>query len=409
MLKACRLCQSSSLQEVFSLGDLSLSGYFPSSPSESVQSGNLDVLLCSDCGLGQLRDHPDLSDMYGSNYGYRSGLNESMATHLKSTARLLQNFQLQRLGKLGSVLDIGSNDGTLLSNFTSAEERIGIDPTIEKFRNFYPNGVLTNAGFFSSESYWLLTERPADIVCSIAMFYDLEDPVDFAQQVHEILGPEGVWHLELSYTPWVLKEAAYDTVCHEHLLYLNFTNLYSILKQVGFKPVRVVRNAVNGGSIAITAVRSESKVAADDATVRLFLKEELEQGVNTPEAWLRFSDTVKKRQTNLRGFLGDLKSSGKRVSALGASTKGNVLLESSGIDNTLVEVVGEINPDKFGKFLPGTLIPIVPEAEVIDRHPDFLLVLPWHFKSSMVRNHADYLEKGGRFIFPLPEIEVFGA
>jgi len=169
------------------------------------------------------------------------------------------------------------------------------------------------------------------------------------------------------------------------------------------------KQGVNGGSIAITAAKSSSNLAEDSAAVQFFLGEELDQGSTSADAWFRFARTVKKRQLGLRTFLGALKTSGKTVFALGASTKGNVLLESSGVDSSLVEMVGEINPDKYGKFLPGTAIPIVPEEEVISRNPDFLLLLPWHFRDSIVSAHRDYLGRGGRFLLPLPDIEIIGA
>lgn len=408
-LRFCRACGSGSLDEAFSLGKLQMAGFFPSSADEKVPSSNLSVLLCADCGLGQLRENPELAEMYGENYGYRSGLNETMVRHLASTAKLLQRHQLDRTGRLGTVLDIGSNDGTLLSFFDRARALIGIDPTSDKFQAFYPPGAIRSSTFFSADAYRAVTDQEADIVTSIAMFYDVENPIGFAREIHEILSPEGIWHLELSYTPWVLREAAFDTVCHEHLLYMNYANLHFILREAGFKPIRIVTNTVNGGSIALTAVKSSSSAAEDYEVSRAILDIEKHEGSGTMQAWQEFGHNVRLRQLGVRTLLENLKSAGKSVSALGASTKGNVLLQSAAIDSTLIDVVGDVNPDKYGKFLPGSGIPIVPEDEVIRSAPDFLLLLPWHFRSSLVEKHRDYLLNGGRMIVPLPQLEVLGA
>lgn len=408
-LKFCRSCGSGALHEAFSLGEIQMAGYFPSSIDENVPSSNLSVLLCADCGLGQLRENPELAEMYGENYGYRSGLNDTMVRHLDSTAKLLQTCQLDRSGRIGTVLDIGANDGTLLSFFDQAGELIGIDPTSDKFQAFYPPGAIRSSTFFSADAYRAVTDREADIVTSIAMLYDVEDPIGFAREIHEILSPEGVWHLELSYTPWVLREAAFDTVCHEHLLYMNYTNLHFVLREAGFKPIRIVTNTVNGGSIALTAAKSSSRTPEDYEVSRALLDIEKQEGSGTMEVWQEFGRNVRVRQQAVRSLLENLKAAGKSVSALGASTKGNVLLQSSGIDSTLIDVVGDVNPDKFGKFLPGSKVPIVPENQVIESAPDFLLLLPWHFRSSLVDKHRDYLLNGGRMIVPLPQLEILGA
>ena len=217
-VECCRMCQNERLAPVLALGRQHLTGVFPRNLDQTITCGPLELVKCQgagSCGLLQLGHSYDLNEMYGSNYGYRSGLNTLMVEHLARKSDLLQT--LVPLAPDDLVLDIGSNDGTLLSNFPETSTRAGMDPTGEKFRRFYPSGVELVADFFSEEVFLShFGPRKAKIITSIAMFYDLERPVDFAGQVARVLADDGVWHFEQSYMPSMLEKNAYDTVCHEH-------------------------------------------------------------------------------------------------------------------------------------------------------------------------------------------------
>ena len=401
----CRVCRSSRLAEVLDFGDLVLTGVFPSSPSDTVSSGRVRLYLCQECGLVQLGDTFPAEEMYGDNYGYRSGLNASMVAHLRRIASRMQDRAQLKAGDV--VLDIGANDGTLL---TSYEDRglvkIGIDPTIEKFREFYPDDVTAVADFFSADSFDQVSDKRARVVTSIAMFYDLEDPVGFARDVRHCLTEDGLWYFEQSYMPWMLRSGAYDTICHEHLEYYSLTTIQRILDEAGLYLLDAATNAVNGGSISVLA----GVEPGDGPSVyaQWLLEQEDADRVHSPESWVEFRQRVKSRQRDLRSLLERLNSSGSSVMALGASTKGNVLIQTTPVSAELVSKVGDVNPYKFGRYLPGSGIPIVSEAEVLAERPDYLLILPWHFRETFMESLAPYLAAGGRLIFPLPDLEVVG-
>ena len=407
MSRPCRLCGSEYMPTVVDLGDLAFTGTFPANPFMRVESGRLALALCPSCGLAQLAEDFDLTLLYGDGYGYRSGLNAGMVRHLCRTAMRLD--QMQPVNG-ATVLDIGSNDGTLLGFLQKCgADAIGIDPTSAKWAEHIPDGVLSVERFFDAEAYWAVSDRPARLVTSIAMFYDLPDPVGFARDVYDVLEPEGLWHLEVAYMPTMLKTGAYDTICHEHVEYYSLTTLERILRAARFKIISATTNGTNGGSIAVTAAKQGSKWTADTTFVPWLLASERRDGVATVARWREFAATVKRRQHDLLGLLSALKvQHGATIKGLGASTKGNVLLQTTGVGTMLLDAIGDVNPDKHGHVTPGTHIPIVPEDDVLDA--DYLLVLPWHFRTGLVSALKDtYLSKGGRMIFPLPDIEVVGA
>ena len=405
----CRICHESDLAEVLDFGATAFTGVFPSSPKESIDEGRLRLVVCQDCGLVQLSDSFPASVLYGDNYGYRSGLNASMLRHLKRTAHRLERLAGLAAGDV--VLDVGANDGSLLRSYqTSGLIKVGIDPTIAKFIDFYADDVETTcvADFFNAANYDAVSPERAAVVTSIAMFYDLEDPVAFARDVRHCLAPEGLWHFEQSYMPWMLRSGAYDTICHEHLEYYSLTTIKHILDEAGLRIVDVATNAVNGGSIAVTAARDDSSWETVSIIPEWLLEEERRSKVGDIATWEGFAKVVKSRQTDLLELLTALRDSGKKVMGLGASTKGNVLLQTTGITPELVSVIGDVNPYKFGRFMPGTGIPILSEEEVLAREPDYLLVLPWHFRETFMVTLEPFLSRGGRLIFPLPDIEIVG-
>jgi hypothetical protein len=407
-LVRCRLCGSTDLVGVLDLGEQALTGVFPSHRGERVSSGPLELVWCSSCTLLQLAHSYEPEELYGDNYGYRSGLNRSMLRHLGRKASGLE--MLVGLAPGDVVLDIGSNDGTLLGAYAANSiRRIGIDPTAMRFAEYYPQDAKIVADFFSAPRFFEVSEARARIITSIAMFYDLEDPVAFTQDVRECLAPDGVWHFEQSYMPSMLRSVAYDTVCHEHVEYYSLATVHRILEEVGLELIDVRFNRVNGGSFAVTAGHPGSPIARNHALIDWFVAQEERIGLNTPEPFRRFAASVFQHRTDLVELVGTLSSAGASMMGYGASTKGNVLLQFCGFGPEHLEAIAEINEDKFGRVTPGSGIPIVSEEEMRERQPDYLLVLPWHFHDGIVEREADYLRRGGRLIFPLPEIEIVGS
>lgn len=404
-IDACRVGGGKTLISVLDLGEQKLTGVFPKSVDEPVTTGPLRLVWCPASGLLQLANSFSLSEMYGENYGYRSGLNQSMVRHLTRKIHELERFA--ELAPGDTVLDIGSNDATSLKAYTvQGLSRIGIDPTGLKFRQYYPDDIKLVPDFFSAAAYKAAMAKPAKIVTSIAMVYDLEDPIAFAREIESVLAPGGIWHFEQSYMPSMLRMTSYDTVCHEHLEYYSLGAVQRILGAAGMRAIDVKMNSVNGGSFAVTAVRQSDSRRGTEAVVDWLLTQEDRMGLNTPRPYRDFEERVFRHREDLMRLLKSLAADGKKVFGYGASTKGNVLLQFCGVTTAEVPFIAEVNPDKYGAFTPGTNIPIIAEAEARAMKPDYFLVLPWHFKDGIVQREAEFLSSGGRMIFPFPEIEI---
>jgi hypothetical protein len=405
-IEGCRIGGGKNLVSVLNLGYQDLTGVFPKSALQPVTSGPLELVWCPDSGLLQLKHSYDAQEMYGDNYGYRSGLNQSMVDHLADKVRYLERLVPLKNGDV--VLDIGSNDATTLKAYSANNiKRIGIDPTGAKFAEYYPENIRLVPDFFSSAAYKSIESQPAKIISSIAMFYDLDSPISFAQEIALILAEDGIWHFEQSYMPSMLRLNSYDTICHEHLEYYSLAAVKKILEAADLKLVDVVMNSINGGSFAVTAAKRENKVVnVNNTVINWLLEQEDRMGLNTPRPYRDFEERVFRHRDDLTRLIRGLNADGKTVLGYGASTKGNVVLQFCGLTNKDIPAIADVNPEKFGCVTPGTHIPIISEKEAHAMKPDYFLVLPWHFKDGILRREKEYLAAGGRMIFPFPEIEI---
>lgn len=405
-IKNCRLCSCKGLEGLIDLGQQAFTGIFPKTKSASVPTGPLSLVKCQECHLVQLEHSFDLNELYGANYGYRSGLNRSMVEHLtKKVEKIVENYA-PKAGDL--ILDIGSNDCTTLKAYPAGEyELVGMDPTGKKFKDYYPPHVNLIPDFFSAETFQKhFPERKAKVISSIAMFYDLESPLDFAKGIASLLANDGVWVFEQSYLPAMLDLISYDTICHEHLEYYSLTQIHRITEGAGLKIIDIEFTDANGGSVSITATPKESPYPECTARLETTLLSERARGLQTLEPYRTFVQATEQHKSELRNLLHSLKASGKTVFGYGASTKGNVLLQYCGITEEELPFIAEVNEEKFGSFTPGTQIPIISEKEARALNPDFFLVLPWHFRQGIIKREAEFLKAGGAFIFPLPKIEI---
>jgi|TARA_B110000971_G_scaffold221353_1_gene268133 NDP-4-keto-2,6-dideoxyhexose 3-C-methyltransferase len=402
----CRICGNPNLECVLDLGEQMLTGVFPEKTDEDITTGPLMLVKCMGgedaCGLLQMAYSYDLGEMYGENYGYRSGLNASMVSHLNDkVSKILTQIDLR---EDDLVVDIGSNDSTTLQAYPSVGAiLVGVDPTGIKFHQYYPSHIELIPDFFSSE---LLRERfprkKAKIITSFSMFYDLEAPMAFMQEVYDVLADDGIWVFEQSYMPTMLDTNSYDTVCHEHLEFYALRQIKWMTDRVGFRIAGVEFNDVNGGSFSVTA----SKALGDNTvipSVQKILHDENKKELDTLNPYVLFSERVIESRHNLLEFIRAAQASGKKVAALGASTKGNVLLQYCGLTDNEISFVGEVNHEKFGCYTPGTWIPIIPESQVLEKEPDYLIVLPWHFRKFFEANRK---LAGMALVFPLPVVEV---
>ena len=402
----CRICENKNLEKVLDLGMQMLTGIFPRDKKQAITTGPLCLVKCTGgdeaCGLLQLEHSYDIDEMYGEDYGYRSGLNESMVIHLgNKIKKILDRIELNE-GDL--VIDIGSNDGTTLKAYpSSGVTLVGIDPTGIKFNKYYPPHVQLIPDFFSSSlvnKYF--PGKKAKIITSFSMFYDLEDPVNFMQQVYDVLVDDGVWVFEQSYMPTMLETNSYDTVCHEHLEFYALRQIKWMTDKIGFEIVDVEFNNINGGSFSVTVMKSSKKLEILPK-IQKILDEERNKKLDTLIPYQEFAQRVAQAKNELLIFISDSHAAGKTVAALGASTKGNVLLQYCGLTTEEIKCVGEVNSEKLGCYTPGTWIPIISEDELLSREIDYLLVLPWHFKEFFMKSQKF---KKTKLIFPLPKIEI---
>jgi NDP-4-keto-2,6-dideoxyhexose 3-C-methyltransferase len=405
-IEKCRVCGNPQLVEVLDVGVQSLTGVFPKSRNEAITAGPLKLVKCMGgadaCGLLQLQHSYDLDEMYGQNYGYRSGINPSMVSHLHGKIKriLAQNT----LPDDALILDIGSNDSTTLQAYPQRNYTlVGIDPTGVKFRNYYPPHIQLIPDFFSSGKIMeKFGARKASVITSFSMFYDLEDPLAFMREIVDVLAEDGIWVFEQSYMPTMLAQNSYDTVCHEHLEYYDLGQIQWMADKVGLKIIDVELNEVNGGSFSVVAAKQSTK-RAQSSEVNTVLEQEKRLKLNSIEPYRAFERRVKKCRQELLDFIGKAKKEHKTIIGLGASTKGNVILQYCGITESDIREIGEVNADKYGSFTPGSLIPIVPQDEVLASRPDYLVVLPWHFRSFFEK---DARFKGVNLVFPLPQVEI---
>ena len=411
----CRICGNSNLVSLLHLGNQALTGVFPKSISDKVTAGPLELVKCHPrnagdnvCHLVQLHHSYDSSEMYGMNYGYRSGLNRSMVKHLGTIVQHVLSLVKPSKGDL--IVDIGSNDSTLLQNYPADSGLLltGVDPTGVKFKKYYPAHINLIPDFFSFKNVDAkYPGKKAKVITSIAMFYDLEDPVSFVKQIHQVLADDGIWVFEQSYLPAMLETNSYDTVCHEHVEYYGLKQIKFMMDACGFKIIDVQMNDVNGGSFRITVAKSGSAFVANKNVGECASNEEKLQ-LDSLDTYERFRKSVEKHKSELMALIRELQGKGKKILGYGASTKGNVILQYCGLTVKDIPYIAEVNEDKFGSFTPFTHIPLISEAEARAMKPDYFMVLPWHFRKGILEKEKDFLSSGGKFIFPLPKIEIAG-
>jgi SAM-dependent methyltransferase len=309
----------------------------------------------------------------------------------------------------GAVLDIGCNDGTLLGFYPEGFQKYGVDPS-DVAQEIDKHAVTVVQDIFpSDELIDYLHGTKIDIITSIAMFYDLEDPVAFVKSIKNILAPEGIWIIEMSYMPMMLEMNSYDTICHEHLEFYSLAVIEYILKQCGMKVFNATLNHINGGSLRCYVTHLTNYKYKNDQhfrNIRAIHQAEFDLALDTDKPYKNFQDRINVHKEELLALLKKIKSEGKVIHIYGASTKGNTILQWCGIDHRIIDYAAERSPDKYGAFTLGTDIPIISEAESRAMKPDYYLVLPWHFRDEFIEREREILERGTQMIFPLPKIEI---
>lgn len=402
--------------ELFSLGYLHPSDFL--APDEEPRCSPIELKLTIDeNSLVRLEKTAPKEAMWGK-YWYRSGINSTMKNELYSIVESI--LPLMKYEENSIWVDIASNDGTLLSFVPDEFIKIGIDPAENSFkREAEKHANLIIQDYFSADVYQKCRfgSQRAKIVTSIAMFYDLEEPDDFIQDVYNILEDDGLWVMQLSYSPLMMYQNAFDNIVHEHIYYYTLFTLNLLLNRNGFTVMDCALNDVNGGSFRVYIMKTEanrtkfaSQPYRDVCKFRVdsLLVNEYLTNANAGKSWLSFFENIEKLKQDVLQFILTAKSKGATIWAYGASTKGNTLLQYFGLDYTLIDAIADRNRDKWGLRTVGTNIPIYSESDMRKAHPDYLLILPWHFINEFREREKDYLQKGGQFIVPCPKFEIVG-
>ena len=371
------------LYDVFDLGKLHLNAFLlPEEPDPPAYP--LTLAYSPQTQLVQLRHTVDPELMFRT-YWYNSGTNEAMVSHL---AKVVNDAIAHVTFAPGdTVVDIGCNDGTLLRQFPDWVRKVGYDPA----QNLEPTCDLFINDFFRPDP----NVSKAKIVTSIAMFYDVDDPIAFARQVREIMHDEGIWVIEMHYLGAMLAKNEVDAICHEHLCYYSLTSLSNVLKEAGLSVVDISFNDVNGGSMR-AIVKKAGRASAPSPLMLNTMTDEAKVPIEHQLG--QFAKRVETNAFLLLGMLHKLARDGKEVCGYGASTKGNTLLQYAGIQSGILPHIADRNPQKHGRVTVGSHIPIISEEAMREWNPEYLLALPYHFIDAFRERES----KKFKWIVPVP-------
>ncbi len=413
-IKKCRLCGNTDLVPCIDIGEQYLSSIFPSNLNykNDLFRYPLDLVLCNKknknaCGLLQLGHRFDLSAMYDA-YPYTSSTNSAMTKILEDVAK--SGRALKNLEKDDVILDIGGNDGTLLSFFKEDPVTLlSIDPAknITSLIAHLPQ-YRSVKDFFTKKSYTSLSKKKAKLIFSIAMFYHLDDPLKFSKDVAAVLDDNGVWIIQMAYLPAMIKTRMYDNIVHEHAGYYGAQHMKWAMEQVGLEVFDVMENDVYGGSFRIFVKKKGNRRFPLTARYKALLKREISEGIFKASTYHSFMAEIDKTKRDLLALCAKIKAEGKSIWIYGASTKGNTILQFCGIGKDHIDAAADSNPFKIGKYIIGSDVIIKSEADMHAARPDYLLALPYSFVKAFAKREADLVSKGTQFIAPLPKVKLIG-
>ena len=404
MISECRSCKSKWLEKIISLGEMYLVDFLEG--DEKPAKYPLDLVLCKDCSLLQLGHTTPTSSLYTDRYGYRSGTNQTMRRHLSQIVQKVEG--LVSLTPTDIVVDIGCNDGTLLKAYgASAFTKVGFDPVKKFARDIDGTRIRFVGDYFTKERYKdIYDERKAMVITAISMFYDLDEPNKFVSDVAMVLDDDGVFIVQQNYLASMLQNNAFDNIVHEHIEFYSLLSLENLLERHRLMVFDVKLNDLNGGSFRTYICHMGSREASEEV---LDLREaEAKLGLQDVLVYRGFASRIEAIRDKLYNLIEGLVRDGKTVYLYGASTRGNTLLQYCGLDNRLITAASERNPEKWGKKFASVGVPMISEEQAREDNPDYCLVLPWFFREEFLKREVEYLKQGGKFIFPLPEVEVVG-
>ena len=395
----CKNCKKKKFKRVLKLGKQPLSGFFYKNKKYNLKNYSLDLYECQSCRLVQLKNNFISEDLFGEKYGYETSVSNTMVSHLnEKKTRFIKNKFIEKKSK---ILDIGCNDGTFLNLFNKSFDLYGIDPTAIKFQKYYKKNIKLVTEYFSKANLFKFfkNEIKFDLITSFAIFYDINNPNKFCNDISNLLKDSGVWVCEISYLPLMLKNLTFDQICHEHLTYYTLTVFEKIIKKSGLRILDFRLNEINGGSIEIIVCKNNSKHKSKIQKIRKIKKEELK--INEI-SYINFQKRVEDTKKNLTKFL--LKN--KNTIGYGASTKGNIILNYCNINKNILRYICDENSKKLNKFTPGTNIKIISKAKMRKMRPKNLLVLIWPFRKEVIKQEKNFLLNGGNLVFHLPKFHI---
>ena len=404
-IKYCRNCNSNKIKSLFSFGKISYTGKFPKK-NINIPKANLSLVICSKCKLVQLGNKFNLNYLYGPDYGYRTGINKTMVNHVK---RIVKNLSKKvKLKKKDHVLDIASNDGTMLNFYKKNIITFGIDPIINKFNKNYKNINYKLSDFFSYNKIKKITKNKFKIITALSVFYDLSEPNKFLNDASKLLDKNGILLLEFADLESIIKFKMFDTICHEHLEYYSTEVLIKMIKKNNLKLIDIKSNKINGSSKQYFLCKQNSKYKINRKIINKYLKKEKKYKLKDLNTYKKFFKNINDLKSKINKFIIKENNNNKNFHCYGASTKGNVLLQYFGITNKLIKYAAERNPNKYNHYTPGSKIKIISEKLSRSLKPDYYIVLPWHFKKEILKRERKILKKGTKLIFPLPNFRIYG-
>ncbi|MGZ3453561.1 MAG: class I SAM-dependent methyltransferase [Polyangiales bacterium] len=399
---ACRICGSTELEDVLSLGMMpQVNRFLPNlEAAETEPRHPLAIRHCVACTHVQLTHALDPAEIF-TDYIYFSSMSETIVRHGEAlAARYAKELSL---GAKDLVAELASNDGCILKPFKAHCRIQGVEPARNVAEVAVQSGVPTHVGFFDGPTGRELREAmgPARLIIARNVVAHVPAVVDFIAGAGHWLADDGILHVEVPYLREMLDKLEFDTIYHEHLSYFSVTALDRLFAEAGLVLWDVEELGLHGGSLI---ARGKRKGATPTANVARFLAEER---ATDPRVRLRaFAEGTKRLKDRIPAFLAELRTDGKVVGGYGAAAKGVVLANYCGIGRDVLPWVADRSPHKLGKLMPGVHLPVVPPQQVIDERPDYLLVLAWNFVDEIEHQLEAYAAKGGRFVVPVPEPRV---
>lgn len=398
----CRICSSTQLKEVMKIEKQYLSqGFVESNEGIELQQEKVPqtLLLCGECGLVQLRETVTQDVLY-KKYFYRSAINDTMRRDLKNVVEDVTSRV--ELNDNDIVVDIGANDGTMIGYYPENLHRIGVEPATNIDWSNVDSSIEIKNDYFTKEVFDKETlDKKVKIFSCCAMFYDLDDPNSFVSDIKSCMHEDGMWCIQLSYLVSMLKNLNFYDICNEHLEYYSLHVLNTLMKRNGLKIVHASLNAVNGGSARVFVVHDNKDIPESEELKELY-KEELEINIFDEQTYIDFNNNINEYKKKIKSVIDSELEKGNMIMGLGASTKGNMLLQTFGIDKSNMLYISERNPEKVGLKTLGTDFELISEERAREMKPSVMIVLPWYFKDEIVKREKDYIDTGGKLLFPMP-------